>query len=102
MEEVPLAVAVHRDEGIPKSQLEQEGEAEDGGRNKRGVLEAQLSLPEVVNVNVTHAMVSAVRTKALALSEVRKEKGKEGKGRAACIDYFGWLVVGLFVGLYSG
>lgn len=38
--------------------------------NKIGVMQAQLSLPEVVNVNVTHAMVAAVRAKAMALSEV--------------------------------
>lgn len=41
------------------------------GRRKAGVMEAQLSLPEVVNLNVTHAMASAVRIKVLALSEVR-------------------------------
>lgn len=40
--------------------------------SKVGVMEAQLSLPEVVNLNVTHAMVSAARIKAMALSEVTK------------------------------
>ncbi|CAM9750766.1 unnamed protein product, partial [Ectocarpus sp. 8 AP-2014] len=38
-------------------------------------MEAQLSLPEVVDVNVTHAMVSAVRRKALALSKDRVTTG---------------------------
>lgn len=43
-----------------------------GNDSKTGVTEAQLSLPEVVNVNVTHAMVSAAKTKAMAISEVMK------------------------------
>ncbi|CAN0514467.1 unnamed protein product, partial [Ectocarpus sp. 12 AP-2014] len=38
-------------------------------------MEAQLSLPEVMDVNVTHAMVSAVRRKALALSKDRVTTG---------------------------
>lgn len=74
IEEVPLALAVHRDETSEEGDgKDQEEEEEEEGRRKRGVLEAQLSLPEVVNVNVTHAMVSAVRRKALALSEVSFE-----------------------------
>lgn len=88
IEEVPLAVAVHRDEGAGDAAGKEgttgataaagggDGGAGGGGggqggeKKKRGVMEAQLSLPEVVDVNVTHAMVSAVRRKALALSKV--------------------------------
>ena len=67
IEELPVAIAVHRDE-TDDDPVAEEGEER---RSRRGVLEAQLSLPEVLNVNVSHAMVSALRKKALAISEVR-------------------------------
>ncbi|CAM9862638.1 unnamed protein product [Ectocarpus sp. 12 AP-2014] len=93
IEEVPLAVAVHRDEGggdaagkegaTGATAAEGGGDGGAGGggwgqggeKKKRGVMEAQLSLPEVMDVNVTHAMVSAVRRKALALSKDRVTTG---------------------------
>ncbi|CAM9721183.1 unnamed protein product [Scytosiphon promiscuus] len=95
VEEVPLAVAVHRDEAGPTAgggrtgaagrAGDVDGDSDEGGAGsgggggrggkKHGVMEAQLSLPEVVDLNVTHAMVSAVRRKALALSKDRVTTG---------------------------
>lgn len=90
---MPLAIAVHRDEGgvdaagnegATRTTAAEGGGGGGGGqggeKKKRGVMEAQLSLPEVVDVNVTHAMVSAVRRKALALSKVCVRTRKGGKG----------------------
>lgn len=97
MEEVPLAVAVHRDEikvaapssgkKVGQDSDDDEDSDDDGGgggrrgRGKRGVMEAQLSLPEVVNVNVTHAMVSAVRKKAVALAQDSVTTGARSSSR---------------------
>lgn len=99
LEELPLAIAVHRDEkevAVPSSGKNggQSGDDDDSGgggfggdgdggrgRGKRGVMEAQLSLPEVVNVNVTHAMVSAIRKKAVALAQDSVTTGARSSSR---------------------
>lgn len=75
LEEFPVAMALHRDEADKNSDVSGDDDGDEEEARKRGVLEAQLSLPEVVNVNVTHAMVSALRKKALALSEVGGHPG---------------------------
>lgn len=85
VEDVPIALAVHRDEKETES-VPEEGRMFERGREgsgigleerkRGGVMEAQLSVPQVVNVNVTHAMVSAISRKASALSEVNHESRK--------------------------
>lgn len=58
VEEVPVALAVHRDERVAEVAKQMAAEADAGrgadddddddrGRSKRGVMEAQLSLPQV-------------------------------------------------------
>ncbi|CAM9829130.1 unnamed protein product, partial [Discosporangium mesarthrocarpum] len=80
LEEVPFAMALHRKEGAGREGDKNGGEedsdnAGEAGAGKEssadsvGVMEVQVSVPEVLNLNVTEAMVSTAKKKGLALSQ---------------------------------
>lgn len=84
LEETPLAAAVHRSDSRGESDVLLEGgdhdasdadgeggvAAEEGRIEAGAALETQLTLPEVANLNVSHALVAATKEWITAAEEV--------------------------------